>query len=212
MSEAADRKQAVKRHWAEPGSRHDAVVRAVKYGLPALIVGLVIMLAISPFEKRGDVSFILDKNEVEQARERMRVEKAQYAGEDNKGQKFLIVADSAVQQSSNVPIVMIQGMRAKLEMARGPLSIAALRGQYDLEQEIVRVNGPIAVVAPDGYQLVTRDVTVNFDSRTMRSSGRVSGRMPLGQFQAGSLRADLDERTVNLDGGVCLKIEQGAVR
>lgn len=212
MSEAADRKQAVKRHWAEPGSRHDTVVRAVKYGLPAFIILLVILLAISPFERRGDVSFILDKNEVEQARERMRVEKAQYSGEDNKGQKFLIVADRAVQQSSDVPIVMIQGMWARLDMARGPLSIAALRGQYDLEQEVVRVNGPINVVAPDGYQLATRDVTVNFDSRMMQSSGPVSGRMPLGQFQAGSLKADLDERTVHLEGGVRLKIEQGAVR
>ena len=36
--------------------------------------------------------------------------------------------------------------------------------------------------------------------------------MPLGQFQAGQLSADLDERTVSLDGGVRLKIEQGAVR
>jgi lipopolysaccharide export system protein LptC len=212
MSEAADRKQAVKRHWAEPGSRHDAVVRAVKYGLPALIIALVVLLAIAPFEQRGDVSFILDKNEVEQARERMRVEKARYVGEDNRGQKFLIVADSAVQKSSNVPIVTIQGMRARLDMARGPLSIVALRGQYDLEQEVVQVNGPIHVVGPDGYQLATRDVTVSFDSRTMRSTGPVSGHMPLGKFQAGSLRADLDERTVSLEGGVRLKIEQGAVR
>jgi lipopolysaccharide export system protein LptC len=212
MSEAADRKQAVKRHWAEPGSRHDSVVRAVKYGLPALIVGLVVMLAISPFEQRGDVSFILDKNEVEQARERMRVEKAQYVGEDNKGHKFLIIADRAVQPSSNVPVVTIQGMRARLDMARGPLSIAALRGQYDLEQEVVRVNGPIRVAGPDGYQLATSDVVVDFDSRTMRSSGKVSGHMPLGEFQAGSLRADLDERTVSLEGGVRLKIQQGAVR
>lgn len=212
MSELANQERATKQRWAVPGGSHDKVVRLAKIGLPSAVGVVIAFLAMAPLDNRGDVSFILDKNEVEQARERMRVEKAQYAGEDNKGQKFLIVADSAVQQSSNVPIVMIQGMRAKLEMARGPLSIAALRGQYDLEQEIVRVNGPIAVVAPDGYQLVTRDVTVNFDSRTMRSSGRVSGRMPLGQFQAGSLRADLDERTVNLDGGVRLKIEQGAVR
>ena len=54
-------------------------------GLPVVIVGLVVMLAIAPFEQRGDVSFILDKNEVEQARERMRVEQARYVGEDNKG-------------------------------------------------------------------------------------------------------------------------------
>ena len=212
MSEAADRKQESKRHWAEPGSRHDTVVRAVKFGLPVVIVVLVIMLAIAPFERRGDVSFILDKNEVEQARERMRVEEARYTGEDNKGQKFLIIADRAVQQTSNVPIVMIEGMRARLDLERGPLSIAALKGRYDLEQEMVAVDGPIRVVGPDGYRLDTQNVTVNLDNRTMQSKGRVRGQMPLGQFEAGRLSADLDERTVRLDGGVRLKIVQGAVR
>jgi lipopolysaccharide export system protein LptC len=212
MSEAADRKHEIMRHWAEPGSRHDAVVRAVKFGLPILIVGLVVLLAIAPFDRRGDVSFILDKNEVEQARERMRVEQARYTGEDNKGQPFLIVADRAVQQSSNVPVVMIEGIRARLNLSRGPLSIAALKGSYDLEKELVAVHGPIRIVGPDGYRLATSDVTVDLDKRTMRSSGRVSGLMPLGRFEAGNLNADLDDRTVRLDGGVRLKIVQGAVR
>lgn len=212
MSEAADRKHEMMRHWAEPGSRHDRVIRAVKLGLPVLIVGLVLILAISPFERRGDVSFILDKNEVEQARERMRVEQARYTGEDDKGQRFLIVADRAVQQSSNVPVVMIQGMRARLDLARGPLSIAALKGHYDLEREKVAVEGPIRVVGRDGYRLATSDVTVDLDKRTMSSTGRVNGVMPLGRFEAGSLTADLDERTVRLNGGVRLKIVQGAVR
>jgi lipopolysaccharide export system protein LptC len=212
MSQAADRKHEIQRHCAEPGGRHDDVIRIVKLGLPVVIVGLVILLAIAPFERRGDVSFILDKNEVEQARERMRVEQARYTGEDNKGQKFLIVADRAVQQSSNVPIVAIQGMNARLDLARGPLSIAALKGRYDLENEMVAVDGPIRVVGPDGYRLATRDVTVNLDQRTMQSKGAVSGEMPLGQFEAGRLSADLDERTVRLDGGVRLKIVQGAVR
>ena len=212
MSEAAHRKQEIKRHWAEPGSRHDSVVRAIKFGLPILIVCLLVMLTVAPFDRSGDVSFILDKNEVEQARERMRVEQARYTGEDNKGQKFLIVADRAVQQSSNVPIVMIEGMRARLDLERGPLSIVALKGRYDLEQEMVAVDGPIRVVGPDGYRLATRDVTVNLDTRTMQSSGAVSGEMPLGQFEAGRLSADLDERIVRLDGGVRLKIVQGAVR
>jgi lipopolysaccharide export system protein LptC len=212
MSEAAHRKQEIKRHWAEPGSRHDAVIRAVKFGLPILIVGLVFLLAIAPFEQRGDVSFILDKNEVEQARERMRVEQARYIGEDNRGQKFLIVADRAVQPSSNVPVVAIEGVRARLDLTRGPLTIAALKGRYNLEREMVAVDGPIHIVGPDGYRLATRDVIVDLDKRTMNSTGQVSGTMPLGQFQAGSLSADLDERTVRLNNGVRLKIVQGAVR
>lgn len=212
MSEAADRKHEIMRHWAEPGSRHDAVIRAVKFGLPILIVGLIVLLAVAPFDRRGDVSFILDKNEVEQARERMRVEQARYTGEDNKGQRFLIVADRAVQQSSNVPVVMIEGMRARLDLSQGPLRIAALKGRYDLEQELVAVDGPIRVVGPEGYRLATRDVTVDLDKRVMSSRGRVSGQMPLGRFEAGGLNADLDERTVRLNGGVRLKIVQGAVR
>ena len=212
MSEAADRKQLIKRHWAEPGSRHDAFVRVIKLSLPIIIIGVFIKLAVAPFDRKGDVSFILDKNEVEQARERMRVEQARYTGEDNKGQRFLIVADRAVQQSSNVPVVMIEGMRARMELARGPLTIAALRGRYDLEDELVAIDGPIRIMGPDGYQLATRDVTVNLDERTMQSRGAVSGRMPLGSFEAGRLSADLDERTVRLDGGVRLKIVQGAVR
>jgi len=212
LSEAADRQHEIKRHWAEPGSRHDAVIRATKYGLPVVIVVLVLLLAIAPFDKRGDVSFILDKNKVAEAKERMRVEQARYVGEDNKGQKFEIVADRAVQQTSNVPVVMIEGIRARLSLARGPLAIAALKGRYDLEQEEVLVDGPVSVAGPDGYRLATRDVRVDLDKRTMQSRGPVSGAMQLGQFQAGRLRADLDERTVSLDGGVRLKIHQGAVR
>jgi lipopolysaccharide export system protein LptC len=212
MSEAANLKSAVKRHWAEPGSRHDAVVRATKYGLPIVISGLILLLAIAPFDKRGDVSFILDKNKVDQAQERMRVEKARYVGEDNKGQKFVIVADRAVQPTSNVPVVAIEGMRAQLNLGKGPLSIAALRGSYNLEQEWVRIDGPVRVEGPGGYRLSTRDVTVDLDKRNLVSRGPVSGSMELGQFQAGQLRADLDARTVSLEKGVRLKIYQGAVR
>jgi lipopolysaccharide export system protein LptC len=212
LSEAANRQHEIKRHWAEPGSRHDLVIRATKYGLPVIIFVQVILLAIAPFERRGDVSFILDKNKVEEAQERMRVEQARYVGEDNKGQKFEIIADRAVQPSSNVPVVTIEGMRARLNLTRGPLSIAALRGRYDLEQEEMLIDGPVRVVGPDGYRLATRDVRVDLDKRTMQSRGPASGAMQLGQFQAGNLSADLDERTVRLNGGVRLKIRQGAVR
>src|SRR5688572_11847812 len=103
-------------------------------------------------------------------------------------------------------------MQARLGLARGPLSIVAPMGRSDLEGKTVAVDGPIRVVAPDGYRLATRDVTVDLDKRTMNSRGRVSGTMPLGRFEAGSLSADLDERTVRLNGGVRLKIVQGAVR
>ena len=109
-------------------------------------------------------------------------------------------------------MVTIEGIRASLGLARGSVSIAALRGRYDLDRKNVLVDGPVSVSGPDGYRLATRDVSVDLDKRTMQSAGPVSGTMELGTFSAGRLSADLEARTVTLDRGVRLKIRQGAVR
>lgn len=212
MSEAAIRQHGAKRHWAEPGSRHDQLVRYAKIGLPIIAVLFILILAIAPFDQRGDVSFILDKKEVDKAAERMRIETARYSGEDNKGNKFEITAQRAVQQSSDQPIVNIEGMRARLGLQQGPLLMAASQGRYDLDTHEVDVIGPVRVVGADGYRLETRDVAVDLKQRTMTSRGAASGAMRLGEFQAGRMSADLGERTVVLDGGVRLKITQGTVR
>jgi len=212
MSEAAIRKHEAQRHWAEPGSRHDAIVRYAKLGLPIVAVAFLLLLAIAPFDQRGDVSFILDKKQVDKAAERMRIETARYSGEDNKGNKFEITAQRAIQQSSDQPIVNIEGMMARLGLAQGPLVMAANQGRYDLDNQQVQVVGPVRVVGADGYRLETRDVKVDLKQRTVASNGPASGAMRLGQFQAGRLSADLGDRTVVLDKGVRLKIIQGAVR
>ena len=212
MSEAAIRKHDMKRHWAEPGSRHDLLVRYAKFGLPVIAVVFLLLLAIAPFDKRGDVSFILDKKQVDKAAERMRIETARYSGEDDKGNKFEITANRAIQPTSDEPIVNIEGMMARLGLAQGPLLMAANQGRYDLDKQQVDVIGPVRVVGADGYRLETRDVKVDLKQRTMVSHGAASGAMRLGQFQAGQMSADLGERKVVLSGGVRLKIVQGAVR
>lgn len=212
MSEAALQERAVKQRWAVPGSAHDRIVRWSKVALPSAVGALIAVLALAPLDKHGDVSFILDKKKVENAPERMRVEAARYVGADNKGQKFSITAQSAIQRTSEVPIVDIEGMFAQLALANGPLMIAANQGRYDLDTQKVAVSGPVRVLGPDGYRLETRDVMVDLKARQLSSSGPVAGRMRLGQFQAGRLRADLGERKVVLDGGARLKIVQGAVR
>src|SRR5919198_2871767 len=112
MSEAAIRGRAVKQRWAVPGSLHDRLVRWTKILLPSAVGVLIVVLALAPLEKRSDVSFILDKKKVQNAQERMRVESAHYVGTDNKGQRFEIAANNALQRSSNVPIVDIRGMSA----------------------------------------------------------------------------------------------------
>lgn len=212
MSEAATRERAERQHWAVPGSRHDRLVRFSKIALPSAVGVLVAFLALAPLDKRGDISFILDKKKVASAPERMKVDTAKYVGRDDKGQGFQITARSAIQRSSNVPVVDIEGMMADLALAQGPLKIVANAGRYNLNTQQVAIDGPVSAVGAGGYKLETRDVTVDLKQRKLASAGPVEGNMRLGQFSAGRLHADLGERTVVLDGGARLKIVQGAVR
>ena len=198
--------------WAIPGSAHDQLVRWSKILLPMAVGILIAVLALAPLGKKSDVSFILDKKKVENAPERMRVEQAHYVGSDDKGQQFTIVANRAIQRSSEVPIVDISGMSARLNLMQGPLLIGANQGRYNLDSQRMMIDGPVKVVGGDGYRLATRDVAVDLKQRKLASEGPVAGSMRLGQFQAGQLHADLGDRTVVLDHGARLKIVQGAVR
>jgi lipopolysaccharide export system protein LptC len=212
MSEAAVTRRGVKQRWAVPGSAHDKLVRWSKVVLPAGVGVLIAVLAVAPLDRNGDVSFILDKKKVENAPERMRVESARYTGTDDKGQRFEIVANSAIQRSSEEPVVDIKGMFAQLGLGQGPVRMGANEGRYNLDTQQIDINGPIRVLGPDGYRLATRDVNVDLRRRQVVSDGPVSGQMRLGTFQAQQLRADLGTRTVVLDGRARLKIVQGAVR
>ena len=212
MANGASRQRAANQRWAQPGSAHDRLVKWTKIVLPSAAGALLIILAIAPLDKKGDVSFILDKKKVDSAPERMRVEEARYTGTDDKGQQFTMTASRALQRSSNTPLVDINGMFARLNLDQGPLLIAADQGRYNLDTQQVAVVGPINVNGADGWHLQTRDVLVDLKQRKLASRGPAEGQMRLGQFRANQIRADLGTHTVVLDGGARLKIVQGAVR
>ena len=212
MSEAAARGRETRQLWAVPGSKHDRLIRIAKVALPSAVGVLIAFLAMAPLEDRGDVSFILDKNKVDNAPERMRVDVARYVGEDNQGRPFAITARSAVQRSSDLPIVDIAGMMARLMLPQGPATIVANLARYNLDEQLVQVIGPVRITGPEGYRLDTSNVTVDLKQRSVVGSGQVNGSMRLGRFSAGRIRADLGTRTIVLDQGARLKIVQGAVR
>ena len=212
MASDANRQRAADRRWAQPGSAHDRLIKWTKIALPIAAGLLLIILALAPLDRKGDVSFILDKKKVESAPERMRVEEARYTGTDDKGQLFEIVANRAIQPSSNTPLVDIDGMSARLNLQQGPMLIAADQGRYNIDTQQVAVVGPINVHGADGWQLQTRDVTIDLKQRQLASHGPAEGKMRLGQFRANHIRADLASHTVVLDGGARLKIVQGTVR
>jgi lipopolysaccharide export system protein LptC len=212
MSQLAEQDRKIKRSWARPGSSHDRVIKLMKFTLPALVGLVLAFMALVPLEDRKEISFLLDKNKVDQAQERLKVEFAQYRGQDEEGRPFVLDARSAIQESSADPVLEIADMSARLQLSDGPARITADRARFNPDANKVDVLGPVNFRTADGYQLQTSDVMVDLHDRSLMSQQPVRGRMPLGTFSADRLSADLPERTVVLDGGARLHINQGALK
>lgn len=182
------------------------MVRTALWILPVGIGVLSAFLVLAPMMVSGEMSFVLDKNRVDIAGERLRIDTAEYRGQDSKGQAFSLQAGSAIQQSSAKPVVELNALSAELKLPEGPASLRADKGQYDMETETVSVQGPLKFQTTDGYVLDTHDATVDLKTRRVESGGAVTGSTPLGSFSGNKLSADLQQRTVSLEGNARLRI------
>ena len=207
MSDVARRRRSHRQQWAAPGSSHDRIIGVLQTALPAGIGVLAAFLVMAPLTMGGDISFVLDKNKVDVAQERLRIEKARYSGADQKGRSFELIAGSAVQKSSNEPVVQLNQLAAQIGLADGPARLTANKGRYDMDQDKVALDGPIQFRAADGYALDTRDATVDLKTRKLESGGAVDGTTPMGNFSGDRMSADLENRTVRIDGNARLRID-----
>ena len=212
MSTAANIVRSKRQEFAAPNGKHDRNVKWLRFILPVGVGALASVLALAPFTMTGELSFVLDKNSVDVAKERMRVTEALYRGEDSEGRPFSLKAGSAVQRSSSEPVVELKNLSARILLQEGPAQIRANEGRYDMDKENVRVMGPVQVESASGYRLSTNNVMVDLKQRTLTSGGAVEGRTNIGTFRADRLEADLAARTVSLDGNARLRIEQNGLR
>ena len=209
MSDIAVQIHSARRVWAAPGGRHDRLIGFLRVVLPIAIGVLAAFLVMAPLTRSGDASFLLAKNNVDVAKERLKIEQARYRGQDSKGRPFALVAQSAIQKSSAEPIVRLHGLAAEIGLADGPGRIVANQGRYNMKTEQVALDGPITFRSAGGYALDTSNATVDLKNRTMNSQGAVTGSAPQGTFSADRMSANLENRTVSLDGHARLRIVPG---
>lgn len=212
MTAEADRMRNRRRAFAAPGGSHDRLVRFLAKYLPGGIGVLTAVMILAPLSPRGDVSFLLDRNEVAIVKERLRVDKASYRGVDNEDRPFSLTAGSAVQTSSSIPVVQMSDLVARMLLTDGPAVLSAPGGAYNYDTEQVKVGGDVNFAAADGYRMVTRNVTIDIKDQQVTGSGGVEGAIPAGTFSANSIAADLNERTVTLQGNARLRMEPGKLR
>src|SRR6476646_8326124 len=200
MTAKADQIRNRRRVFAAPGSPLDRTVRWLSIGLPALVGVIAALMVITPLGPRGEVSFLLDRNKVSTTANRLVVDNALYRGQDEKGRPFTLKAGAAVQHSVTEPVVQMRDLVGRILLDEGPAQLTAELGSYNYNTQQVAIDSDAKVVAADGYRMSTRGVSVDLDKKTMVGSGGVTGETPAGTFSADSMNADLNARTVALQG------------
>jgi lipopolysaccharide export system protein LptC len=212
MTARADRIRQRRRAFAAPGSSLDRTVRWLAIGLPALVGVVAALMVITPLGPRGEVSFLLDRNKVSTTPNRLVVDNAVYRGEDAKGRPFSLSAGAAVQHSVNEPVVQMRDLVGRILLDEGPAQITAELGSYNYDTQKVAVDSEVNFVAADGYRMTTRGVSIDLDNKKVVGSGGVSGAVPAGTFSADSISADLNARTVALQGHARLHMVPGKMQ
>lgn len=201
-----------RQHFAAPGGSHDKLVGFLARVLPLGVGILAALMVITPLSPRGEVSFLLDRNEVAVINERLRVDNAMYRGRDSQGRPFSITAGKAVQRSSAEGLVRMDDLVAQLLLKDGPARLTAPGGTYDIDREIVAIDGEVRLNTADGYSMIARGVSINLDKRSISGEGGVEGEIPAGTFSANRMQADLDARRVTLEGNARMRIIPGQLR
>ena len=207
MTQQADQIRDRRQHQAMPGGSHDRLVRMLSTVLPAGVGAIVAIMVVAPLFPRGEISFLLDRNKVAVTTERLRMDHAMYRGEDSRGRPFSITAGSAVQRTAAIPVVEMDDLAARILLTDGPAELKARDGAYDFDENAVRVRGPVDFRAADGYRLTTSDVKIDLKRQRVSGSGGVAGAVPSGTFSADRIYADLEQRTVALDGHARLRMQ-----
>ena len=211
-TQEAQQLRSRRQRFAQPGGSHDRLVRFLARALPMAVGVIAALMIITPLSPRGEISFLLDRNEVALITERLRVDNALYRGQDAQGRPFSLNAGEAVQKSSVEGIVRMDDLVARMLMTEGPARVEAEGGQYDINEEVVAVNGTMRMEAADGYSMRASGVSLDLRDKTLEGAGGVEGAIPAGTFRANRLDADLDQRTITLSGNARLRMEPGKLR
>lgn len=185
--------------------RRSALIRVLRWALPALMGTLVIALAgyftLSSI-RAGKVQPKLTQTEI-------KLVGARFMGRMADGRSFLIGAGSAMRSDTLMQEVILTDPILNLGGETGaPSRMTAKRGVYDEKTRILRLSGDVRIDNGQGQRIATNDSII--DTRTGKISGQkgISGDGPLGQVQANSYDVDRDTGRVTMKGRVRARIEK----
>ena len=188
--------------------RYSRFVGVMKRALPiaaGLLIAAVIAYSLVPRQSEklslATQNWTIINNDLTMTKPRL-------TGTDRKGNPFVITADAAVQDPSNVRRATLKSVQADMTIDKTRwLNATAVNGFIDMAKGMLALSGGIAVFSDDGYEIHTARVDVDLKKGLFHGPVAVTGQGPMGTFRADTFDVDRDSGQLQLHGHVHMTIQ-----
>ncbi len=198
---SVEQKKIGRRMSKKQARRHSKVVKAARYSLPIMIVGILAAYAITATPLTVDESFLDQFAKLDVKSNDLRLEQPQFLGEDKEGVAFEVSAGAAVQNPLAPKFVRLENPEAL--KALGTIDqalVTAKTGLYSMDAKKIDLNTQVEFkqgIGADEFILNMDAAEVFLDNREVHSNVAVYGENDNGSLQADGMTAYQDEgRTV----------------
>ncbi len=175
-------------------SAYSLFVNAMKVLLPALAVGLLLLIVIWPqVEKTGGFRLdTMDSLTDTPVPEEATMVNPRYEGIDKNRRPFMVTADLArqLEPGDGETIDMDQPAADLFDDEGNWLAITADHGIYERSQDVLLLDGNVNVFHDEGYELQTEQAVVDLAADTATSSTATYGQGTFGTITSQGLRVE----------------------
>jgi lipopolysaccharide export system protein LptC len=170
--------------------RYTRFVSVMKYLLPILAAGLVVMLALWSQIRIDEGRFRIGMTEVAPIEvDKLTMSNPRFEGIDDRNRPFTVTADEASQVKENTDAVELTRPQADMTMEDGTwVALSADKGRYHRAAKQLSLEGSVSLFQDRGYELHTDRVEIDFDAGTAVSDKPVFGQGPVGELTGDGLK------------------------
>jgi lipopolysaccharide export system protein LptC len=195
-----------RRQLLEQWQRHSYRIHALRRALPVLGVGMILVMGgwaavntlfwrLGASAHKGDMA--------------IRMLKPNFQGRDDKGQPYLLSADSALRDDADSARVSLEAPVFTLgSPGGGQTHVRAKHGIYREDTRVLNLTGDVNLDDGLGYHFVTEHALIDTQKNNVDGETHIDGRGPLGQIAASSYAVRDGGARVYFTGQVKARIEQ----
>ena len=180
-------------------SSYSAFVGTMKVVLPAVAVGLILLVLAWPQFRAADQGFRVGISKImSEDAQNLRMINPRYQGLDKKGEPFTITASIATKAKPSSDVVELEKPQADVTLTRGNwVTLRADFGTYREQDQLLDLIGAVDLFHDAGYEFRTLSAHANLANNTAEGSDPVHGQGPFGEIRSQGFRIyDKGDRVV----------------